>query len=80
MSKYKEYLKYQPISGYWLTYDSGFLIYNIDNSEDKVVIADYFKSRINGFRKNKIHYDMKGNSYFNHYGMKIYFNECLRIF
>ena len=77
MSKYKDYLKKQPVASYWSTYDSGCLIYDID--EEKVLIANSVSGKISGFRKNKIHYDSKGEPYFNHRGMKIYFNECLRI-
>lgn len=78
MSKYEEYLKKQPIAGYSLFYDAGYLIYDIDNIEDKVIIADQLGNRISGFRKNKIYYDAEGEPYFNHYGRKIYFNECPR--
>lgn len=78
MSKYKEYLKSKPISGYWLTYNTGFLIYAIDNIEGEVVIANYFEGQIDGFRKNKIYYDKNGEPYCNHFGRKIYFNKCLK--
>lgn len=80
MSKYKEYLKREPISSYSLFGDAGFLIYDMDEREESVVIADALGSEITGFRKNKIHYNAKGDAYFNHRGRKIYFNECLRIF
>lgn len=79
MSKYKDYLKQQPITRYWLTYDSGFLIYDIDETEERVVIANFANGKIFGLRKNKIYYSMEGAAYFNHFGRKIYFNECLRI-
>ena len=79
MSKYEEYLKREPIAGYWMFYDSGCLIYDIDEMEDKVLIADAIGSRTSGFRKNKIHYDAKDEPYFNHFGRKIYFHECLRV-
>ena len=79
MSKYKEYLKQEPIAGYSLFCDAGFLIYDVDNIEDKVIIADTLSGKIAGFRKNKIHYNAKGEPYFNHFGRKIYFNECLRV-
>lgn len=78
MSKYKEYLKQEPIAGYSLFCDAGFLIYDIDETEEKVVIADQLGDKLSGFRKNKIHYNAKGEPYFNHFGRKIYFNECLR--
>ena len=80
MSKYKKYLKQKPAAAYSLLYDCGYLIYDIDEMEDKVLIADALSGKISGFRKNKIHYNAKGEPYFNHRGMKIYFNECLRIF
>lgn len=79
MSKYKEYLKQEPIAGYSLFCDAGFLIYDIDETEERVIIANFANSKIFGFRKNKIHYNSKGEPYFNHFGRKIYFNECLRV-
>ena len=79
MRKYEDYLKQKPIAGYSLFADAGFLIYDIDETEEKVLIANSVSGKILGFRKNKIHYDMKGEPYFNHYGRKIYFNECMRI-
>ena len=79
MRKYKEYLKKQPMAGYWTTYDFGFLIYDIDETEEKVLIANFACGQTFGFRKNKIYYDLKGEPYFNHFGRKIYFNECLRL-
>ena len=79
MSKYKECLKSEPIAAYGLSNNFGVLIYEIDEAEERVLIADKAGSRLSGFRKNKIHYDLKGEPYFNHFGKKIYFNECLRI-
>ena len=79
MSKYKDYLKKEPIASYWMLYDSGCLIYDIDDAEEKVLIANSVSGKISGFRKNKIYYDMEGEPYFNHFCRKIYFNECLRI-
>ena len=79
MRKYKEYLKQKPIASYSLFVDYGFLIYDIDETEEKVLIANSVSGKILGMRKNKIHYDLKGEPYFNHFGRKIYFNECLKI-
>lgn len=78
MSKYEEYLKKQPAAVYSLFCDAGYLIYDIDYIEDKVIIANTINNQIFGFRKNKIYYNAKGEPYFNHFGRKIYFNECLR--
>lgn len=79
MKKYGEYLKQKPIASYSLFGDAGFLIYDIDEREEKVLIANFASGKTFGFRKNKIHYNLKGEPYFNHFGKKIYFNECLRI-
>lgn len=79
MRKYKEYLKSKPIASYSLFGDYGFLIYDIDEAEEKVLIANSVSGKISGFRKNKIYYNAKGEPYFNHFGIKIYFNECLRV-
>lgn len=79
MRKYEEYLKQKPIASVCLSNNSGFLIYDIDNTEEKVLIANCVSGKISGFRKNKIYYNIKGEPYFNHFGRKIYFNECLRV-
>lgn len=79
MRKYEDYLKQKPIAVYSLFYDYGFLIYDVDETEEKILIANSVSGKITGFRKNKIHYNAKGEPYFNHFGKKIYFNECLRI-
>ena len=79
MSKYKDYLKQNPIARYSLFGDAGFLIYDIDEAGENVIIADTVSGKIFGFRKNKIYYSAKGEPYFNHFGRKIYFNECLRV-
>lgn len=79
MSKYADFLECKPIGGYWITYDTGFLIYEIDAMNNKILVADNVRDRIFGFRKNEIHYDKKGNAYFCRYRKKIFLNECLRI-